>query len=459
MSRLILPGLLERAAQLRSRELFTMVATLTVIGMAVIAERIGLTLSVGAFVGGLVLARTPYAHQLFAEVLPLRGFLLGIFFTAVGMLFDWQLASQHWAAIVAYMTGVVIAKTLFVTFIVSVVLRQGLRLGLLAGFALAQTGEFSFVLAASADEAGLLSQDLRQVFVAGSIATLLLTPFLVRAAPRFASWVTSDRSPAPALGEPTESPDQGHVLLIGFGLGGQNIARILKARGTPYMAIDANAARVRSAQDRGEPALYGDATRRGLLERAGLEQASMIVIAISDPIATREVAAISRALAPTTPILARTRYVLEVDMLERSGATKVVVEELEATLELITQLLRTFGVPQDAISRFTTELRDEGYVFLRSPDEILDPWLVEQLEGVSTDWVEVPATHTREASLVDLDVRARTGATVVAVQREGATLTGDPNQAIRAGDRLLVVGGPDAITRLRRFLEAGPTES
>ena len=136
------------------------------------------------------------------------------------------------------------------------------------------------------------------------------------------------------------------------------------------------------------------------------------------------------------------------------------VEELEATLELAAQMLRTFNVPQESIVRFTTELRDEGYVFLRSPDEILDPWLTEQLESVATEWVEVPASYRGEASLLELDVRAQTGATVVAVQRPGSTSTGDPEHVIRAGDRLLAIGGPDAIEALRElFSEAGNGDS
>ena len=182
----------------------------------------------------------------------------------------------------------------------------------------------------------------------------------------------------------------------------------------------------------------------------------MVVIAVSDPIATREITALTRSIAPNAPILARTRYVAEVDTLEQSGATKVVVEELEATLELVAQMLRTFNVPQESIIRFTAELRDEGYVFLRSPDEILDPWLAEQLESVATEWVEVPASYRGKASLLELDVRAHTGATVVAVQRPGSTSTGDPEHVIRAGDRLLAIGGPDAIEALRElFSEAG----
>jgi CPA2 family monovalent cation:H+ antiporter-2 len=452
IARFILPALLDRVARMRSREIFTMVAFLAVMGSAVTAEAIGLTLSVGAFIGGLALSVSPYSHQLFAEVVPLRGMLLGTFFTAVGMLFDPAAAVAQWPAVLAYTAGVVVLKAGFVAAIVALVLRMGPRLGILTGLSLAQTGEFSFVLAGVAGAAGLLDGDLQQVFIAGSIATLVATPFLVTAAPRIASLV-ADRVASRA--EPSELPARAanHVLLVGFGLAGQTVARVLRARGIAYSAVDANAVTVRSAIRRGEPVVYGDAARRAILARLDARGARLVVVAISDPIATREVVALVRSLAPRVPILVRTHFVLDVDALAEAGATRVVVEELESTLEVVGAMLRHFGVPEESIVRFSAELREEGYVFLRTPEMILDPWLGDLLEGVAAEWVEVPETFAGEATLAGLAVRAHTGASVVAVERSGATSVSPPASfGIRAGDRLLSVGGPDAIERLRALL-------
>lgn len=451
VSRFLLPAILDYVARMESRELFTMVALLCVLGSAVIAEEIGLTLSVGAFVGGLVLATTPWAHQLFAEVVPMRGLLIGVFFTAVGMLFNWRVAVEQWPAIVAYTAVVIVLKAGFVALIVAKVLDQGPRLGVLTALALAQTGEFSFVLAASAFDAGLLDAATRQVFVAGSIATLLLTPFLVAASPRIAGWVAGPGGSDGAVDRDGEGGE--HVVLVGFGLGGKNLGRILKARDIPYVAIDGNAVGVRQSLSRGEPVLYGDATRRAVLERAGIERATLVSVAVSDTIATREVVALAREMAPHAPIIARTRYVLDADALQVAGATRVVVEELEATLELVRQALQHFGVPDDSIARFASELRDEGYVFLRAPEEILDPWLVELLEGFTSHWIDVPPSFPEAASLMNLNVRVRTGATVVALERAGvASPTPDPTSALRPGDRILAIGTPEAIDRLRALV-------
>jgi CPA2 family monovalent cation:H+ antiporter-2 len=456
VARFAFPYLLDRAARLRSREIFTMVALLAVIGSAVFAERIGLTLAVGAFAGGLVLSASPYAHQLFAEVVPLRGLLLGIFFTAVGMLFDPAIALENAVGVAAYFVCVVVLKAGFIAAIVAIALRQGVRLGVLTGLALAQTGEFSFVLAAAASDAELLDAGLRQVFVAGSIATLVATPFLVRVAPRVASFLDrrAERAPRPADGDAVEQP-RNHVILVGFGLAGQNLARVLKARGIDYIALDSNAASVAALRSRGEPILYGDATRPSILQRIGIADARLIVVAISDPIGTRQVVTLARTLAPDIPIYVRTRYVLEVDELESAGATKVVAEEFESTITLAGATLRHFGVPEESIARFATELRDEGYEFMRAPEMILDPWLSDLLDEVATLWVDVPSSYRAGRSLSELDVRAHTGANIVAIERAGATTPGpDPSFEIQRGDRLLVLGSPEAIERLRALLRS-----
>ena len=455
VARFAFPYLLDRAARLRSREIFTMVALLAVVGSAVFAEQIGLTLAVGAFAGGLVLSASPYAHQLFAEVVPLRGLLLGVFFTAVGMLFDPAIALENAAGVAAYFVCVVVLKAGFIAAIVAFALRQGVRLGVLTGLVLAQTGEFSFVLAAAASDAALLDEGLRQVFVAGSIATLVATPFLVGVAPRVARFLDrrAERAPKRAEGDAIEQP-RNHVILVGFGLAGQNLARVLKARDIDYVALDSNAGSVAASRSRGEPVLYGDATRHSLLQRIGIADARLIAVAISDPIATLEVVALARSLAPDTPIYARTRYVLEVDELERAGATKVVAEEFESTITLAGVTLRHFGVPEESIARFATELRDEGYEFMRAPETILDPWLTDLLDAVATHWVDVPLSFEGSRSLSELGVRAHTGANIVAVERAGSTTPNpDPSFEIQRGDRLLALGSPEAIERLRALFQ------
>jgi CPA2 family monovalent cation:H+ antiporter-2 len=413
---------------------------------------------VGAFLAGLAVNSTVYGHQLFAEVIPLRGVLLGVFFTAVGMLFDPETALEHAGEVILFASAASILKAGIVVTVVALVLRQGLRLGILSGFSLAQTGEFSFILAAAAASAGLLDEGLHQVFIAGSVLSLLATPFLVRAAPAVAAKLTRSTPFARRRADEVQLSD--HAVLVGFGLAGRNLARVLRALEIPYVAVETNAAAVRDAQAQGEKVIYGDATRSVLLQRVGIGRAKLIAVAITDPTATRQIVQLARSLNSNAAILARTRYVLEVDRLQVAGANVVVAEELEGTIDLVSETLRIFGIAEGAIERFTGELRDEGYEMLRMPSALaLDPWLTELLERVSTEWLEVPESFEGEASLADLEFRARTGASILAVDRGGTTSPNPPPSfAIRAGDRLLVFGGSETVARTRELLGIGTSQ-
>ncbi len=453
-----LPRVLDRVIALGSRDVFTLVAFLVVLGSAWVAEAIGLTLAVGAFVGGLVLSASPYSYQLFAEVLPMRGVLIGVFFTAVGMLLDPRIAFEGWSAVLGYVTAVVVVKTGIVAVIIATALRQGWRLGLMTGLGLAQTGEFSFVLAAVASDAGLLDGTFRQVFVAGSIVTLMATPFLVKSAPRLARLLGADGERDGAALE-TRPARQGHVVLLGCGFAGQTVIRVLRSRGIEYVAAEANASIVQSLTARGEPVYYGDVARRALLERMDVASARLVVCSISDPLATREAVRLVHQIAPDVPVVARTRFVLQVDPLFEAGASSVVAEEFESTLEILSRALKTFGLPEASITNFVEVLREEGYEPLRTPELALDPWLGELLEEISTQWIDVEGDPGPEASLASLDVRARTGCSVLAVEHRGMQVANPgPNQRIAHGDRLLVLGMPAEVQALVSLLTRQPPE-
>jgi len=452
VARFALPRVLSAAAGLRSRDVFSLVAVLVVVGAAVGAEKLGLGLAVGAFLAGLAAAASPWGHQLFAEVLPLRGVLLGVFFTAVGMLLDLRLAASEPGSVLLLFGATTLLKALLVAAALGLVLRLGRRIAWLTALALAQTGEFSFVLGGAATAAGILDRELGQAFVAASVLSLVATPFVLRAGPAL---IDARRQPAAAT--PRESPAgmRDHVLVIGYGLAGRNLARVLQAIGIPWWAVDANPSSVAEARARAEErVVFGDATRPALLERLGVRSARLVVVAITDPLATRRIVALVRRLNPDAHVLARTRYVQDIDALQALGASTVVAEELEAAIDLVSWVLREFGLPSGAVERFVEELRDEGYALLQAPPGLaLDPWLAELLEQVTTEWVEVPGGFIRERSIGELALRTRTGASVLAVERGGFTTPNPgPEFVLRAGDRLLVFGGSEAMARARALL-------
>jgi CPA2 family monovalent cation:H+ antiporter-2 len=347
-------------------------------------------------------------------------------------------------------------------------LRQSLRVGVMAGLALAQTGEFTFVLAEAARRAGLIAEWLHQGVIAGSILSLVATPFLIRMAPRAGDWVSGggardDRpaggAPAAAAGrdaalEPSESSACGRVVLIGFGYGGQTLARLFRALDVAYAVVEANALGVERARERGEPVLYGDATRPQVLQRLDVARARLVVIAISDPFATRRIVSRIRAISRDVPVLARTRYMEEVDRLDAAGATAVVAEEFEGSIELVSRTLQLFHIPDTGIQKFTDALREGGYDAIRGEAGLgIDPWLVEILQEADAQWLDVPASFSGPLSLADLDVRATTGASILAVNRNGVT-TANPSPAfeLMRGDRLLVLGDASILAQLEELL-------
>ena len=449
--RFAVPRVLAGAARLRS-EVFSLAAVGVVLGASVAAEEMGLTLAVGAFLVGLAASTSPYGLQLFSEVVPLRGVLLGIFFTAIGMLLDVRVALDHLPTVLAFAAAAIGLKALIAAGAVRLLLPGSLGLGVRAGVTLAQTGEFSFVLAGSAAAAGLLDTGLAQSFVAASVLSLLATPFLVQAGPALGAWLTGSN----VDGEPTLTvPTEGHVVLVGLGLAGRNLTRVLDALGAEWVAVEANPQNVISGAASHGRVLYGDATRMGVLRALGIERARLVAVAITDPVATRRVVSLVHELAPEVPVLARARYVLDVEPLHAAGARHVVAEELEGAIDLVSKVLLTFEVPSGAVARFAEELREEGYALLQAPAALrLDPWLAELLTRVDTEWIDVPEGFAGPATLAELDFRARCGGSVLAIDRGGATEANpSPGAVLEGGERILVFGGADACHRARELLE------
>lgn len=455
---ILVPRILDRVAQTRSGELFSLLALLIVLGSALTAETLGLTLAVGAFLAGIAASGSPYAHQLFSEVVPLRGVLLGIFFIAVGMFFDPSQVLEAPGTFVFDVFTITLGKILIVLVAGMVLLRQSLRVSLEAGLTLCQMGEFSFVLLGVAGQAGLIEPVLQQRVVAASIATLLISPFLIRYAPAIAGAI-AERLHHPGRAMPNEAEDDepeqnARVVVIGHGLAGQTLIRLLRSLDVPYIAVDTNPNAALAAAQTGDPVIYGDATRPQVLSHLRVWDARLVAVAISDPLATRRIVSRIRAMAPDTPILARTRYVREVDRLSSAGATTVVAEEFEGSIELVARALESFDIPTGAIARFTEALREEGYGAIRAPAALpIDPWLMELLDHTDTEWVEVPMTLSGEPTLGELDIRAQTGGNVLVIERGANSHPNPPPDfALKGGDRLLVLGGAENLLRVRQLL-------
>ena len=372
LARTIVPRLLAEILKTRSRELFLiaiiLLGTLTALGTA----EAGASLALGAFLAGLVISESDYGHQAMAELLPFRDVFISLFFVAVGMLVQVHFLREHPVLTLGGVLLVLGGKTV-VAAAGPALLGYAGRVALLAGLAVSQVGEFSFVLAREGRGMALLSESAYQTFLAVAVSTMLVTPFLLQGGPALIDGlerlVPLDRL-LPGFRASTmtagEQPLTDHVIVAGYGLNGRNLAAALRSIEAPYLIVELNAQTVRQARSRGEPAFYGDATREEMLRALGIDRARMLVAAISDPAATRCMVRVARGLNPGVHIIARTRYVVEIPELIRLGANDVIPEEFETSIEIFARVLAYYGVDRAEIERLVEQIRASHYAALRT---------------------------------------------------------------------------------------------
>ena len=456
VSRLVLPPLLRTVTASGRREAFTLAIVVASVGTAWLGSLIGLSMAVGAFLAGLMLAESEFSHQAYAEVRPVRDVLSGLFFISLGMLINLQVVLAHLPLVLAVAAAIVCAKAAIATGGL-LATATPIRVAVTSGVALAQVGEFSFILGRSGVESGLLPATMWQTMLGASIATMAATPSLLAAAPVVASWMRSfDRQREPdVVGIPQLS---GHVIVLGFGIGGQLVARALRDLGVPYLILEMNGATVRIAKAEGERIFYGDATSRESLHAAGVEESVAIVSLLSDPDAAERMVKTARQLSPTVPIIVRSRYRLEAERLMAKGATVAVAEELETSLEVVAQLLARLNVAGNLIEALLDVFRRE-LISLR-PVKAPRPTLHALPDAIR----KMPiATHQIEEShwavgrtVADLNLRAATGASILAIQRRERYLTSlSPDERIEQGDVMYLMGDESDVLLARQHLTQG----
>ena len=346
VSRFALPLLLGTVARSGRREAFSLAVVVASVGTGWLSSLLGTSMALGAFLGGLVLAESEFSHQAHAEIRPIRDLLASLFFVSLGMLLDGAFLLEHWPAIAAMTAFILLLKAGAAAAALRLVATPP-RVAFAAALALSQVGEFSFVFGRSGVEAGLVSASDWQTLLAASIATMVVTPVVIGAAPGISRWLAGDRSAPLETGAIPQL--SGHVVVLGFGIGGQLVGRALTELGVRYLVLELNGSAVRTAREKGEPIFFGDATSPDALAAAGVERARAVVLVLSDPDASMLAVRTARTLSADVPIIARARYRKEADRLIAFGATMAVAEEFEASLEVLTQLLSRLHVPDDAV--------------------------------------------------------------------------------------------------------------
>ncbi|HWG70258.1 MAG TPA: cation:proton antiporter, partial [Steroidobacteraceae bacterium] len=356
-------------AGVRSAELFSLAVLLAVLASAWATHAVGLSLALGAFLAGMMLAETEFRHQVEATIRSYREVLLGLFFITVGMLLDIGLLLRHFLLVTAILLGIVLLKAAVVTVVAKPATKswfKSLRTGVVVG----QGGEFGFALLTLLLRRELLDPAVVQPLLAATVLSMALSPLLIRHNRRITRALLGESGPpkSEALRETRATlavAERDHVVICGFGRVGQNIARVLEQTGFEYIALDVDAYRIRTGRQAGDPVIYGDAGQVEVLENVGLARASCVVITFADPDVSLRIIRGVRDLRPDVPILVRTQDDTKLMELQAAGATEVVPETFEASLMLLSHLLLLLKLPVPRVIRTVNDIRNHRYGMLR----------------------------------------------------------------------------------------------
>ncbi|MEM8600147.1 MAG: cation:proton antiporter [Bacteroidota bacterium] len=464
LARRVVPWLLEKVVRTRRPELFLLSVVAICFGTAAVSAMADVSLALGAFLAGLIVSESEYSEQALSEILPLRTVFNAVFFVSVGMLLDLRFVLANPLLVLCVALAVVVLKFVITTGAI-LMLGYPIRIAAATGLALAQIGEFSFVLERAGRAAGITPAGLgdagAQTFIAVTVLLMIATPFQVQAAPGFGSLVA--RTPLRKLGDgpgpdavkPAGDDEHGtdvhamedHVVVVGYGPAGQRLVQVMQDVGIPFVVIELNPESTAKLRKEGVPVIYGDASRAFLLEHAGIARAKLGVILINDPTAVPRILQQMRYLNPTLQLIARTRFLRTVEPLQKAGADIVVPEEMETTVRVFSHVLGAYLVPPAEIERLVREIRQEDYRILRG--SIQEAHLM-VLQGLDEEGLHTRAVALRNGApaagqtLADLDLRRRHEITVIAVRRGGRTLANPAGDfQVEAGDRLVLIGSAE----------------
>ena len=446
----------------RSQELFMLNLLLITLGAAWITERAGLSLALGAFVAGMLVSETQYKHQVEEDIKPFRDVLLGLFFITVGMLLNLRLVLEHWWIVLALLAGPVLLKFALIALLAKW-FGSSDGVSMRTGLALAQAGEFGFVLLNLTAGAQLIDPFIIQLILASMVLSMLIAPFIIAKSDQIVMKVATNEWMVQSL-QLTRIASrtmalQKHVIVAGFGRSGQSLATLLSEEKVPYQALDLDPERVQEAQAGGANVAYGDAARRESLVAAGIYRASALVITYADTPSALRVLNLVHDLAPTLPVIVRSHDDTDLDLLKKAGAAEVVPEALEGSLMLASHALVMMGVPLRRVVHRVQKARDERYASLRgyfhgTGDAAEDPEHPEHLyvrlhSVILRDEAGAIGKRLEQLALADV------GAEVTTIRRGKDRLDVTAHTLLAAGDVVVLRGSADAVTRAEgRLLQA-----
>lgn len=437
-------------AQAKSSELFMLNVLLITLGLSYATDQAGLSLALGAFLAGVLIAETEYRYQVESDIRPFRDVLMGLFFVSIGLLLDLNVVVEHWLEVTVTLILLVGIKLLLVTGLARL-FRMGWATALRTGLALAQAGEFGFVLLSVAGRHGLLETATHQYLLAAMILSMLLAPVLIHYAPRLAHRLDQREWSRRAAGIHEIAARtfgiHDHVILCGYGRTGQSLARLLETEGVPYIALDHDPKRVQAAAAAGENVVFGESTRSEVLLAAGLRRTKAVVITFAHTAEALHTLSAIQSIKPDLPVIVRTVDDTDLERLKTAGATEVVPEVMEGALMLGSQTLLMAGIPLARVLRRIRQTREARYSTMRGYFRGLTDEEAED-EAVQERLVSLTLTPRHPAvgrTLAELDLPA-IGVAVLAVRRRGIRgAEPEPGTRLESGDVLVLRGTPEAL--------------
>ena len=465
----LIPWILIRIAHTRSRELFILAVLAIALGIALgAAEIFGISLALGAFVAGVVVSESPLSHQVGADILPFRESFAVLFFVSIGMLVNPIYLYNNLGPVLT-LTGLIVIGKPVTTLLMGLIFPWAARTTLVVAAGLSQIGEFSFIVGQAGVALGLLDQSQYSLILAGALFSIMLNPLMfqlirpieerLKKSPRIWKWLDRQGPPLPQIAESIE----GHVVVVGYGRVGRQIVTLLDQVGIPQLIVEADAARGEELSRRGFPVLYGDAANSEVLTHAGLTRARALVVAGPDEDASAMVVTAARDMAPHLPIIARATSEDGTRHLAQLGAQDVIHPELEGGLEIVRHTLLQLGFPLQEIFRYTDAVRRDHYDPALNTEEEhrLLHELLDAVNSIEIKWFRLAEKNPLIGrTLADANLRARTGASVIALLREGE-LMANPKSMTRfqAGDRIGLVGDKEEIEAVENLLSEPESET
>lgn len=463
-SRWIIPKLMFQIAKTRIRELFILSTMLICLAIVWGASESGLSLALGAFLAGLIISESDYSLEALSNVLPLKDIFSSFFFVSVGMLLNIGFLIENIGVIAILLVSISILKTLAAA-IPAIILKYALRRAFIIGFTLFQIGEFSFVLAKSRLGLNLIGEDIYQYFLAISVLTMAMTPFLIQAAPKIAENMfkfkplrAADRKLNRIENDEQLKEFSDHIIIVGFGVTGRNVAKAADYIKIPYIVVEINPETVKNEKNAGVPIVYGNASQEETLKHAGLDNCRTVALAVPDSELVARIASQIKKINPNAYVIARERFVGNIQKLLDAGVDEAIAEEYETAIEIFARIMNKYLVPEEEIHAEIDAIRSGGYDALRKPimpSNIAANDDLRRSEHAFKVYNLPPRSAFCDKSLAELQLRNKYGVSVLAIRRAKRFM---PNpggdDVLRGEDSLVVFGSVDSLGAFAKVLKS-----